>query len=81
MAWKIHYASITKTKNRPYIVSPKTHGDGSLVIAGTKLPVQSVVFYILRQGMTPKELIKEASHLTPPQVYDAPSYHYENKEK
>ncbi|MBI2471326.1 MAG: DUF433 domain-containing protein [Planctomycetes bacterium] len=69
-----------KTKH-PYIVSLKTHCGGSPVIAGTKFPVRSVVFYILRQGMTPEEFVKEFSHLTLPQVYDALSYYYENREK
>ncbi|KAA0245658.1 MAG: DUF433 domain-containing protein [Candidatus Brocadia sp. AMX2] len=63
------------------MVSLKTHCGGSPVIAGTKFPVRSVVFYVLRQGMTPEELVKEFSHLTLPQVYDALSYYYENKEK
>lgn len=70
-----------KTKKHPYIVSLKNHCGGSPVIAGTKFPVRSVVFYILRQGMTPEELVKEFSHLTLSQVYDALSYYYENKEK
>ncbi|MBI4824158.1 MAG: DUF433 domain-containing protein [Nitrospirae bacterium] len=65
----------------PYIISLKTHCGGSPVIAGTKFPVRSIVFYILRQGMTPEELVKEFSHLTLPQVYDALSYYYENREK
>jgi uncharacterized protein (DUF433 family) len=65
----------------PYIVSLKSHCSGSPIIAGTKFPVRSVVFYILRQGMTPEELVKEFSHLTLPQVYDALSYYYENREE
>lgn len=65
----------------PYIVSLKSHCDGSPVIAGTKFPVKSVVFYVLRQGMAPEELVKEFSHLTLPQVYDALSYYYEHKVK
>lgn len=69
-----------KTKH-PYIVSLKTHCGGSPIIAGTKFPVKSVVFYILRQGMTPEELVKEFSHLTLPQIYDALSYYYENKKQ
>jgi uncharacterized protein (DUF433 family) len=31
--------------------------------------------------MSPEELIKEFSHLTLPQVYDALSYYYDNKEE
>ena len=69
-----------KTKH-PYIISLKTHCGGSPVIAGTKFPVRTVVFYILKQGMTPEELVKEFLHLTLPQVYDALSYYYENRGK
>lgn len=72
-------AQRVKTKH-PYIVSLKTHCGGSSVIAGTKFPVKSVVFYVLRQGMMPEELVREFSHLTLPQVYDALSYYYKNRE-
>ena len=40
-----------------------------------------MVVYVLRQGMSPEELVKEFSHLTLPQVYDALSYYYDNKEE
>jgi len=63
----------------PYIVSLKSHCGGSPIIAGTKFPVRSVVFYVLKQGMTPEELVKEFTHLTLAQVYDAISYYYENR--
>lgn len=69
-----------KTKH-PYVISLKTHCGGSPVIVGTKFPVRSIVFYILKQGMTPEELVKEFLHLTLPQVYDALSYYYENRGK
>jgi len=36
---------------------------------------------IKHKGMTPEELIKEFSHLTLPQVYDALSYFYDNREE
>jgi uncharacterized protein (DUF433 family) len=65
----------------PYIDSLKSHCGESPIIAGTKFPVRSVVFYVLRQGMSPEELVKEFSHLTLPQVYDALSYYYDNKEE
>ena len=63
----------------PYIASQKSHCGGSPIIEGTKFPVRSVVFYVLRQGMSPEELVKEFSHLTFPQVYSALSYYYDNK--
>jgi len=53
---------------------------GSPVIRGTKFPVRSVVNYLLRQGISPEELVGEFSHLTLAQVYDALSYYYDHKE-
>ena len=71
----------TKNKTKhPYIISLKTHCGGSPIITGTKFPVRSVVNYVLRQGMTPEELVREFSHLTLSNVYDALSYYYDNKE-
>ncbi|MCZ6800015.1 MAG: DUF433 domain-containing protein [Nitrospirae bacterium] len=63
----------------PYIVIQQGYCGGSPIIAGTKFPVRSVVNYVLKQGMTPEELLKEFSHLTLAQVYDALSYYYDNK--
>ncbi len=63
----------------PYITNNKSYCGGSPIIAGTKFPVRSVVFYVLKQGMTPEELVKEFSQISLPQVYDALSYYYENK--
>lgn len=49
----------------PYIVSLKTHCGGSPVMQETKFPVRSIVYYILRQGMTPEKLVREFFHLSP----------------
>jgi len=64
----------------PYIVSQKDLCGGSPVIRGSKFPVRSVVNYVLRQGLSPEELVKEFSHLTLAQIYDALSYYYDHKE-
>lgn len=64
----------------PYVVSQANFCGGSPVIKGTKFPVRSVVNYVLQQGISPEELVKEFSHLTLAQVYDALSYYYDNKE-
>ncbi len=61
----------------PYIVVRQDYCGGRPVIAGTKFPVHSVVTYVLRQGVAPEELVKEFSHLTLAQVYDALSYYYD----
>ncbi len=63
----------------PHIVSRKGYCGGSPVIAGTKFPVRSVVNYVLRQGMTPEELVAEFQHLSLAQVYDALSYYHDNQ--
>ena len=66
--------------DHPYIVSHKDYCGGSPVIKGTKFPVRSVVNYVLRQGLSPEEIVGEFSHLTLAQVYDALSYYYDHKE-
>ena len=66
--------------DHPYIVTDKDFCGGSPVIKGTKFPVRSVVNYILRQGLSPEEIVGEFSHLTLAQVYDALSYYYDHKE-
>lgn len=67
----------------PRIMHPhiSRHDDvcgGSPVIAGTRFPVRSVVFYILRLGFAPGELTERFPHLTLAQVYDALAYYYDN---
>lgn len=72
----------TATKIRhPHIMARKGYCGGSPVIAHTKFPVRSVVNYVLRQGMTPEELVAEFQHLTLAQVYDALSYYYDNQKE
>ncbi len=64
-----------------YVISRKEYCGGKPIIAGTKFPVSSVVNYILKQGMTPEELVKEFPHLNLSQIYDALSYYYDYKEE
>ncbi len=73
-------SKIAKHTDHPYIVSQAKLCGGSPVIKGTKFPVRSVVNYVLHQGISPEELVKEFSHLTLAQVYDALSFYYDNKE-
>ena len=65
----------------PYITSHQDYCGGSPVISGTKFPVRSVVNYVLKQGLTPEELVREFNHLTLAQVYDALSYYYDHKDE
>ncbi len=63
----------------PHIETRKNLCGGSPVIAGTKFPVRSVVSYVLRQGVTPEELVAEFPHISLAQVHDALSYYYDNQ--
>ncbi len=54
---------------------------GAPIINGTKFPVRSVVRYILIQGWTPEELVRNFDYLTLAQVYDALAYYYDHKEE
>ena len=54
---------------------------GRPVLVGTRFPVRSVVGYVLRQGMTPEELVAEFSDLTLASVHDALSYYYDHREE
>jgi uncharacterized protein (DUF433 family) len=62
----------------PYITCHPDYCGGNPVIVGTKFPVHSVVNYVLKQGLTPEELVKEFKHLSLAQVYDALSYYYDS---
>jgi len=77
---RINTVNLAKKADHPYIVSQTDFCGGSPVIRGTKFPVRSVVNYVLHQGISPEELVKEFSHLTLAQVYDALSYYYDHKE-
>ena len=39
----------------------------------------SVVFYILKIGLTPEELVEKFTHLSLSQIYDALAYYYDNR--
>ncbi len=69
---------------RPSIIHPHITKNpdicgGSPIIAGTRFPVRSVVFYILKIGLTPEELVEKFPHLSLAQIYDALAYYYDNR--
>jgi uncharacterized protein (DUF433 family) len=63
----------------PHISKNSDVCGGSAVIAGTRFPVRSVVFYILKTGLTPEELVEKFTHLTLSQIYDALANYYDNR--
>ena len=74
-------AGAVAKSTHPYVVSRKDYCGGSPIIKGTKFPVRSVVSYVLKQGLSPEELLREFSNLTLAQVYDALSYYYDHQEE
>ena len=54
---------------------------GRPVLTGTRFPVRSVVGYVLRQGITPEELVAEFPQLTLASVHDALSYYYDHRDE
>jgi uncharacterized protein (DUF433 family) len=52
---------------------------GAPVIRGTRFPVRSIAVYVLRQGTSPEEVVREWPHLTLAQVYGALSYYYDHQ--
>lgn len=63
----------------PHITKNPDVCGGSPVIAGTRFPVRSVVFYILKIGLTPEEMVERFPHLSLAQVYNALAYYYDNR--
>ncbi|HEO64677.1 MAG TPA: DUF433 domain-containing protein, partial [Spirochaetes bacterium] len=64
-----------------YIESKDGYCGGRPIITGTKFPVRSVVAYVLHQGLTPEELVREFAHIELYHVYDALSYYYDHKDE
>ena len=63
----------------PYVWRKPGVCGGSPVIRGTRFPIRSVVIYVLRQGMTPEEMVREWPHLKLEHVYDALSFYYDHR--
>lgn len=65
----------------PHIALDHEVCGGSPIIAGTRFPVRTVVFYVLQLGFAPEELVERFPHLTLAQVYDALAYYYDNRQE
>ncbi len=65
----------------PHITSDPAVCGGSPRIAGSRFSVQTIVEYVLHQGVTPEELHATFPHLTLAAIYDALAYYYDNREE
>ena len=64
-----------------YNTQSEDSGGGEPIIKGTRFPVRSVVFYIVKEGILPEELVKEFPHLSLSAIYNALSYYYDHTDQ
>ena len=65
----------------PHIVSDLGICGGSPRLEGTRIPVRTIVTYVLHHGSSPEELLRYYPHVSLAAIYDALSYYYDNREE
>lgn len=71
--------TVAQKVHHPYVVARvRVHG-GEPTIRGTRVPVRSVVQYVLRQGIAAETLVAEFPQLSLAAVYDALSFYYDHR--
>ena len=66
-----------KQPTHPYVSRQKDVCGGRSVVAGTRIPVWSLIKWY-KLGMTVEDVMREFPQLKPAQVHDAFSYYYDN---
>jgi uncharacterized protein (DUF433 family) len=66
--------------SHPHVVKDPGVCGGRAVIAGTRVPVWSIVGYY-RMGMDVDEILRALPHLTAAQVHDALSYFHDDPQE
>lgn len=67
--------------NHPFIVKKRMVCDGSPVIEGTRTRVIDIAIEYEALGHSPDEIVDNHPYLNLPQVHDALSYYYENRDE
>jgi len=67
--------------NHPFIVKNKDICGGSPIIRGTRTRVIDIAIENGMLGHSPDEIISSHPHLNLPQVHDALSFYYENRDE
>jgi len=70
-----------ETTNHPFIVKIKDICGGSPIIEGTRTRVIDIAIEYEMLGHSPDEIISSHPHLNLPQVHDALSFYYENRDE
>jgi uncharacterized protein (DUF433 family) len=67
--------------NHPFVVNNKSISGGSPIIEGTRTRVIDIAIEYEILGHSPDEIIDSHPHLNLPQVHDALSFYYENRDQ
>ncbi|MBW2058686.1 MAG: DUF433 domain-containing protein [Deltaproteobacteria bacterium] len=67
--------------NHPFVVKNKEICGGSPIIEGTRTRVIDIAIEYEMLGHSPDEIIRSHPHLNLPQVHDALSFYYENRDE
>ena len=70
-----------ESTNHPFVVKKKDICGGSPIIEGTRTRVIDVAIEYEILGHSPDEIIDSHPHLNLPQVHDALSFYYENRDE
>lgn len=63
----------------PHVTTTAHVCGGSPCLEGTRIPVRTVVVYVLHYGVTPEELLAYYPGVTLAAIYDALSYYYDHR--
>jgi uncharacterized protein (DUF433 family) len=69
-----------ESTNHPFIVKDKDICGGSPIVEGTRTRVIDIAIEYEMLGHSPDEIISSHPHLNLPQVHDALSFYYENRD-
>jgi uncharacterized protein (DUF433 family) len=69
-----------KEIKHPYITKKRGIQGGRPVIAETRIPVSTVIFWY-KTGKEIHEILNMYPHLTPSQIHDALSYYYDHQKE
>ena len=70
-----------KKTAHPYITIDPRIASGQPIIGGSRTKVMDIALRYEYMGLSADEIIEQFPHLTLPQVHDALSYYYENKQE
>jgi len=65
----------------PHIVCDSDTCGGGPGVVGTRIPVRTIIVYLLHHGINPEELLSYYPQISLAAIYDALSYYYDNRDE